>query len=179
VKIHKRTEGQTLVETAIVLFLLLLILLGITEFARAWYTKNSLKNAARTGARLAVVINPATSLLPTSSADVPCTASTGGDKPCGSFASCPPATTPTSTNDVAWAVCCSPGVHRDSDTSLDTSVRVTIRDKDTGDPKSVAPVSGDTVDVCARTHFTFIVGNSPWPWARTQIFTAEASMRYE
>jgi len=53
-KTHKH-RGQTLIETALILFILLLLLLGIAEFARAWYTKNSLKNAARQGARIAVV----------------------------------------------------------------------------------------------------------------------------
>ena len=65
-KISNRQQGQTLIETALILFIILLIVLGIAEFARAWYTKNSLKNAARQGARAAVVtpglvdINPTT-----------------------------------------------------------------------------------------------------------------------
>lgn len=53
--IDRNREGQTLIETALVLFLILLILLGITEFSRAWYTKNSIKNAVRQGVRVAVV----------------------------------------------------------------------------------------------------------------------------
>lgn len=48
-------KGQALVETALVLFLLLLLVLGIFEFGRAMYTKNTLVNAARAGARAAVV----------------------------------------------------------------------------------------------------------------------------
>ena len=47
--------GQTLIETVFVLALLLLLILGIAEFARAWYVKNSLNNAARIGARVGVV----------------------------------------------------------------------------------------------------------------------------
>lgn len=44
-----------MIETAFVLIILLIILLGITEFSRGWFTKNSLKNAARHGARIASV----------------------------------------------------------------------------------------------------------------------------
>lgn len=53
--IKNRENGQTLVETTFMLLLLLLILFAIAEFARAWFLKNSLNNAARVGARFAVV----------------------------------------------------------------------------------------------------------------------------
>ena len=48
-------SGQALVELALALPLLLLILVGIFEFARAYSIKQSLVNAAREGARAAVV----------------------------------------------------------------------------------------------------------------------------
>jgi len=48
-------SGQALVELALALPLLLLILVGIFEFARAYSIKQSLVNAAREGARTAVV----------------------------------------------------------------------------------------------------------------------------
>lgn len=51
-------RGQSLIEFAIVLPLLLLIVFGITEFSRAWMTVNILNQAAREGARLAVVTGP-------------------------------------------------------------------------------------------------------------------------
>jgi Flp pilus assembly protein TadG len=47
--------GQAIIEFALVLPLLLLVLLGITEFGRAFYTLNVLTQAAREGARLAAV----------------------------------------------------------------------------------------------------------------------------
>ena len=47
-----------MVETAFVLFILVLLAFGITEFGRAMYTKNTLNNGARAGARAAVVTNP-------------------------------------------------------------------------------------------------------------------------
>jgi Flp pilus assembly protein TadG len=50
------TKGQTLVETALILPILLILVLGIFEFGRAMYIKNTLNNAARAGARAAVVL---------------------------------------------------------------------------------------------------------------------------
>lgn len=51
-------RGQSVVEFALVLPLLLLILFGITEFGRAWMTVNILTSSAREGARLAIVTAP-------------------------------------------------------------------------------------------------------------------------
>lgn len=51
----KDRTGQTIIETALILTILLMLVLGITEFSRAWFTKNTLKNAVRQGARKAVV----------------------------------------------------------------------------------------------------------------------------
>lgn len=51
----KQSKGQTLVETAFILGLLLLLVLGIFEFGRAMYSKNTLTQAAREGARTAIV----------------------------------------------------------------------------------------------------------------------------
>jgi Flp pilus assembly protein TadG len=49
------SEGQALVEMAIILPLLFLLVLGIFEFGRLMYTQNTLTHAARAGARTAVV----------------------------------------------------------------------------------------------------------------------------
>ena len=51
-----------MVETAFVLFILITIAFGTTEFGRAMYTKNTLNNAARAGVRAAVVTNPLNNL---------------------------------------------------------------------------------------------------------------------
>jgi Flp pilus assembly protein TadG len=51
-------RGQSVIEFALVLPLLLLLLFGITEFGRAWMTANILTSAAREGCRLAVVTAP-------------------------------------------------------------------------------------------------------------------------
>jgi len=51
-------HGQALVEFALVVPIFLLLLLGIVEFARAWNVYEVLTDAAREGARRAVVDNP-------------------------------------------------------------------------------------------------------------------------
>ena len=52
-------RGTALLETALTLPLLLLVSVGIFEFGRAYQTWQVLTNAAREGARLAVLPNPA------------------------------------------------------------------------------------------------------------------------
>lgn len=48
-------KGQSMVEFALVVPLLLLLVLGIAEFGRAWMTRNILVGAAREAARIAAV----------------------------------------------------------------------------------------------------------------------------
>lgn len=48
-------RGQSLVEFALVLPVLLLLFMGILDFGRAVYAYNTLSNAAREGARVAIV----------------------------------------------------------------------------------------------------------------------------
>ena len=60
----RRQEGQALIEAALVIPLLLLIAVGIFEFGRAYQTWQILTNAAREGARMAVVpYNPGTAAI--------------------------------------------------------------------------------------------------------------------
>jgi Flp pilus assembly protein TadG len=73
VSLVRGNRGQSVVEFALVLPLLLLILFGITEFGRAWMTANILTSAAREGARLAVVTGPDVALVQTRVTQV-CTA---------------------------------------------------------------------------------------------------------
>ncbi len=51
----KRQRGQSLVEFALVLPLLVLILMGILDFGRAFYAYSVVANSAREGARVGVV----------------------------------------------------------------------------------------------------------------------------
>ncbi|MBJ6799212.1 TadE/TadG family type IV pilus assembly protein [Geomonas propionica] len=48
-------RGQAIVETAIILPLLILLIMGLFEFGRYLYLKNTLNNAARAAVRTAVV----------------------------------------------------------------------------------------------------------------------------
>jgi Flp pilus assembly protein TadG len=48
-------KGQAMVETALIIFFLITLVLAMTEFGRAMYTKNTLTNAARGIVRTAVV----------------------------------------------------------------------------------------------------------------------------
>lgn len=48
-------RGQALVEFAIIIPILLAVLLGIVEFARAWQIQQVVTNAAREGARFSVL----------------------------------------------------------------------------------------------------------------------------
>ncbi len=54
----KREDGQALIEAALTIPLLLLLAVGIFEFGRAYQTWQILTNAAREGARMAVVPSP-------------------------------------------------------------------------------------------------------------------------
>ena len=54
----RRNSGQALVEFAIVAPILILLILGLVDFARAWNTYQVITDAAREGARTAVVDNP-------------------------------------------------------------------------------------------------------------------------
>jgi len=51
-------RGQSLVEFALVVPLLLLLVIGIAEFGRAWMTQNVITGAVREAARIAVVQGP-------------------------------------------------------------------------------------------------------------------------
>jgi Flp pilus assembly protein TadG len=59
-RIPRRDSGQSLVEFAIVLPILLALLVGIFEFGVAWNRKQVLTNAAREGARRAILPSIAT-----------------------------------------------------------------------------------------------------------------------
>lgn len=54
----RREDGQALVEFALVVPILLLLIVGLAEFARAWNTKQVLTDAARESLRSSVVANP-------------------------------------------------------------------------------------------------------------------------
>lgn len=57
--LHRRRRGQGLVEFVIVFPLLMLLLLGVYEFGRAWNVYQVMTDAAREGARNAALFNNA------------------------------------------------------------------------------------------------------------------------
>ncbi len=54
-RLFKNKKGQAMVETIFVLPLLFLLIFGIIEFGRVYFTYNILSNAAREGARYSIV----------------------------------------------------------------------------------------------------------------------------
>lgn len=54
----RRDDGQALVEFALVVPILLLLIVGLAEFSRAWNAKQVLTDAAREALRSSVVANP-------------------------------------------------------------------------------------------------------------------------
>jgi TadE-like protein len=158
-KKFRRYEGQTLIETALILFLLMLIVLGISEFSRAWFVKNSLKNAVRQGVRVAVV-TPRNNLPATFNCINP---------------SCPVA------NPVTNAVCCQPGIPKKA--ANNTVVTLTCKNQSGTVIACNTITANGSVDVNATSTFFFIIGsnssNSLWPWPQSTNMSANASMRYE
>ena len=59
----KRQNGQSLVEFALLLPMLVVILFSAVEFGRLWMTMNVLTGAAREGARVAAVTAPNVALV--------------------------------------------------------------------------------------------------------------------
>jgi Flp pilus assembly protein TadG len=53
----RRREGQALVEFVLILPILLLLIFGMVDFARAWSAHHTIADAAREGARVLVVAN--------------------------------------------------------------------------------------------------------------------------
>ena len=59
---RRREAGQSLVETALVLPVLLIILMGIFDFGRAIFAYNAVSNSAREAVRVAIVNQNATAV---------------------------------------------------------------------------------------------------------------------
>jgi Flp pilus assembly protein TadG len=59
-RVLRSERGQAMVEFALVMPFLLLLLIAVFEFARAWNVYHAVTDAARLGARSAVVANPVT-----------------------------------------------------------------------------------------------------------------------
>jgi len=157
-KMNKR--GQALVEMAIVIILLSLLVFGIFQFGWFMYIKNTLNNAARAGARAAVV----TPSLPTNSHPA---------YDYGSFSS-------QSTTDAIQQT-----IYNSLSYVSKSNVKADITDNNTG---NTTAVSGDTITVSVtlnnvKPFVSKLIGLNFLP-ADTQhagayLITGTASMRYE
>lgn len=57
--LRRSEEGQAVVEFALVVPVLMLLVVGVFEFGRAWNAHQAVTDAAREGARIAVIADPA------------------------------------------------------------------------------------------------------------------------
>jgi hypothetical protein len=75
-------KGQTIIETALLIILLLMLFFGIAEISRAWWLKNALNNGAIVGVRVAIVESINTPATDTKTASFPtdCTNLSGNAK---------------------------------------------------------------------------------------------------
>jgi Flp pilus assembly protein TadG len=56
---RRSDEGQAVVEFALIVPVLMLLIVGVFEFGRAWSAHQAVTDAAREGARVAVIADPA------------------------------------------------------------------------------------------------------------------------
>ena len=56
---RRSDEGQAVVEFALIVPVLLVLVIGVFEFGRAWSAHQAVTDAAREGARVAVIADPA------------------------------------------------------------------------------------------------------------------------
>lgn len=52
---HRKDKGQALVEFALVILIIVMVIIGTIDFARAFFTWASMANAAREGARYGII----------------------------------------------------------------------------------------------------------------------------
>lgn len=64
-RVRKSEAGVALIEAAFVLPILLVLAIGMLDFGRAFHTKSCLDQAAREGARVAVITSPDPGLVTT------------------------------------------------------------------------------------------------------------------
>ena len=129
-------RGQAMVEMALVIVLLVILIFGMTEFGRAMYTKNTLNNAARAGARVAVV-TPGSSYPTLAATDVDCS------------------TTPTNT--IYAAVC--KGISGGG--IQDRTVTVTIDIRNPAGASQTSPATAYTITVTVQSSFVPVLTLMP------------------
>ncbi len=113
----KQRDGQTVIETVAMLLILITIFVLIAEFARAWYQKNSLNNAARVAVRTAAVDSETTGL---------------DEAPCGTD------------NYIVELVCGSPGVPDNPSTTVTIAINEVSTDGTESNPGDTVSVLVNT-----------------------------------
>ena len=149
---RSNNSGQTMVETALIIFFLVLMIFGMTEFGRAMYTKNTLTSAARAGARVAVV-TPASSYPTLSATSVNCSS--------------------TPANAIYAAVCtgiAGGGIQN-------RTVTVTVNINDPSGATQSAPATGYSVTLTVQANFTPVLNLMRNMISST--LSGQATMRYE
>ncbi len=155
-------SGQTMVETALIIFFLVLLIFGMTEFGRAMYTRNTLNNAARGVVRSAVVTS---GLQPSTTNGIAC--------PGGTLTLTAPSSQTINLCDQYLAS----GFNGQS-----VNARVELFDS-SGNPKSTAASAGDTAKVTITLpNFIFAIPRLIGPNGLIPLnisFSGTASMRQE
>ena len=150
-------KGQTTIEVALVMILLLVLFFGIAEIARAWWLKNQINNAARVAVRVAIVTPDIINISFTS---------------CSAYSS--PGSTPS--EKIGYAACGSI-----TNTGLHDSAEVALNITD--DDSSGGLTSSDTVTVTVRGQFVSVVPNlaglSFGLFPASITMSSDAAMRYE
>jgi Flp pilus assembly protein TadG len=145
-------KGQAMVEMALVISFLVLLVFGMTEFGRAMYTKNTLNNAARAGARVAIV-TPASSFPTLSATSVDCNNSQAN---------------------VIYAAVCT-GIAGGGIQNKTVTVSIDIQDP--GGNTQTAPASGYSVSVTVQASFDPVLALMKNMISAS--LSGEATMRYE
>lgn len=143
-------KGQTLVELAFLIMMLLFVLFGVMEYGRAWFYSNTLTNGVRDGARYASTLSNATSFE---------------------------AKVILYTKDQVCVTQKFPSIKRANvyaNVSAYTNAGVAR-----ARPYGGSLQSGDTVKVIARYKFTLVPGSVVPFMSRTTVLVRQASMRYE
>ncbi len=164
-------KGQAMVETALIIFFLVVLVFGMTEFGRAMYTKNTLTNAARAGARVAVVTPGSSFPSSLTAATVTCS-SAGASSP---------------SNPIYDAVCkgiAGGGIKADQSTPPPSAVvSITLQDPNNPTGSPTTPATGYSITVTVQSFFDPVLAlfkptpNNPLGISST--LTGQASMRYE
>ncbi len=156
-------SGQAMVEMALIIFFLVLLIFGMTEFGRAMYTKNTLTNAARAAARVAAV-TPPSSFPSLSETSIRCSAGVSNPQ-----------------NTIYDAVCKGiaggGGIHAPGILPLSAVVSISFQDPNNPSGTPTTPATGYAVTVRLQSNFDPVLNLMQNMISPT--LAGQATMRYE